>query len=393
MPNIPMKLTPRSKRIAAIGYDLNSATLRLKFSNGALYDYSDVPPERYQGMLSSDSMGNYFAAFIAGPDRKNPLYAYNRVNLADLLEASNDVEKEEVKPAVQESLAIVLPQAEVLPPIELDPLPSDYPSLLVHAESVRVRVQGLLRVTGVQVALDLQTPEAAKQAGELFVALTKEKKLAQALCDEDRKPHNEAYRAGLDREKAVMANYEILGTLDRALTAYRRKEEDERRQREETERKARQAQLDADTAAAAQASKAQAEREATTMEAAGQPAAAAIIRQAPVPVVAQTAAPVVLASTAPKVEGMKVVDNWKNRIDQPEQVPLYFTERMEAILHKHDDKSDAELVVALAVMFGELYSLDPVKVNGILKPKKAAGVGLIPGITVYNDQKTSTTGR
>ena len=50
-----MKMVPlESEALAAIGYDAAARTLRLRFEHGGLYDYFDVPPHVYQGLLTDE---------------------------------------------------------------------------------------------------------------------------------------------------------------------------------------------------------------------------------------------------------------------------------------------------------------------------------------------------
>ena len=44
----------RSKALQAIGYDAGARVLRLRFRNGGTYDYLDVAPEVYLGLLDSE---------------------------------------------------------------------------------------------------------------------------------------------------------------------------------------------------------------------------------------------------------------------------------------------------------------------------------------------------
>jgi hypothetical protein len=44
-----------SEALAAAGYDAATRTLRLRFEHGGLYDYFDVPPDVYEGLLSDDN--------------------------------------------------------------------------------------------------------------------------------------------------------------------------------------------------------------------------------------------------------------------------------------------------------------------------------------------------
>lgn len=43
----------RSKALREVGYDAGSRTLRVDFINGGSYEYLDVDPEVYEGLISS----------------------------------------------------------------------------------------------------------------------------------------------------------------------------------------------------------------------------------------------------------------------------------------------------------------------------------------------------
>jgi hypothetical protein len=69
-----MKRTPvESSMIASVGYDEASRILEIEFNNGRVYQYADVPPEEYQGLMEADSHGRYFLAHI------RDVYDYRRV--------------------------------------------------------------------------------------------------------------------------------------------------------------------------------------------------------------------------------------------------------------------------------------------------------------------------
>lgn len=53
-----------SSNLAAIGYNSETAILRVEFLYGAIYEYYSVPEEIYQGLLYADSKGTYFNAYI-----------------------------------------------------------------------------------------------------------------------------------------------------------------------------------------------------------------------------------------------------------------------------------------------------------------------------------------
>ncbi len=58
-----------------MGYDEDSQTLEIEFTNGAVYQYSDVPPEVHHGLMAAESHGRYFHQHI-----RNKSYRYRRVN-------------------------------------------------------------------------------------------------------------------------------------------------------------------------------------------------------------------------------------------------------------------------------------------------------------------------
>lgn len=60
-----MDMTPvDSSCLSAVGYDPDTATMRLQFTSGATYDYDDVAPEQHQALIGADSIGAHFAAHV-----------------------------------------------------------------------------------------------------------------------------------------------------------------------------------------------------------------------------------------------------------------------------------------------------------------------------------------
>ena len=54
-------LTPvSSSSIAAVGYDAESSTLTVRFTNGSTYEYAGVPAEVHAELLQQPSIGKYF---------------------------------------------------------------------------------------------------------------------------------------------------------------------------------------------------------------------------------------------------------------------------------------------------------------------------------------------
>ena len=49
-----------STALQSVGYDEDSQTLEIKFTSGAVYQYFEVPPEVYRGLMAAESHGRYF---------------------------------------------------------------------------------------------------------------------------------------------------------------------------------------------------------------------------------------------------------------------------------------------------------------------------------------------
>jgi hypothetical protein len=56
-------ITIQSSNLAAIDYDW-SGTLTIAFHSGGVYEYYDVPPSEYDGLMNASSHGSYFHAHI-----------------------------------------------------------------------------------------------------------------------------------------------------------------------------------------------------------------------------------------------------------------------------------------------------------------------------------------
>ncbi len=52
-----------------------SQTLEIEFTNGAVYQYFDVPPDVYRGLMAAESHGRYFHQHV-----RDKSYRYQRMN-------------------------------------------------------------------------------------------------------------------------------------------------------------------------------------------------------------------------------------------------------------------------------------------------------------------------
>lgn len=53
-----------SSDLASVGYDENSHILEIEFLRGGIYQYSGVPKNIYEGLMSASSKGKYFHRYI-----------------------------------------------------------------------------------------------------------------------------------------------------------------------------------------------------------------------------------------------------------------------------------------------------------------------------------------
>lgn len=70
---VPM-VRMNSSSIAAAGYDDRRHALRLRYVNGGMYDYLDVPVSVFQELLDAPSKGRFVNWYI------KPRYRFARLN-------------------------------------------------------------------------------------------------------------------------------------------------------------------------------------------------------------------------------------------------------------------------------------------------------------------------
>jgi hypothetical protein len=64
-----------SSSIAAVGYDLATGTLGVRFQNGSEYHYHGVPKRAFEALRSAGSVGTYMNTHI-----KTAGYPYTRIS-------------------------------------------------------------------------------------------------------------------------------------------------------------------------------------------------------------------------------------------------------------------------------------------------------------------------
>jgi len=56
----------QSSNVKSVGYDEPSRTMHVEFRDGGVYEYSGVPPETHQALVSAPSVGTHLHAHIKG---------------------------------------------------------------------------------------------------------------------------------------------------------------------------------------------------------------------------------------------------------------------------------------------------------------------------------------
>ena len=65
----------RSSALRSVGYDQEQQVLEIEFTNGAVYQYSNVPKSVYEGLMAAESHGRYFHQHV-----RDESYRYQRMN-------------------------------------------------------------------------------------------------------------------------------------------------------------------------------------------------------------------------------------------------------------------------------------------------------------------------
>jgi len=53
-----------SSNLVSVGYEPSTRTLEIEFKGGAVYQYPNIDPKLYKGLISAESKGKFFNFFI-----------------------------------------------------------------------------------------------------------------------------------------------------------------------------------------------------------------------------------------------------------------------------------------------------------------------------------------
>jgi len=290
--NVTMQVVSSSK-IKAIGYDEKEMILYIEFPTGSTYRYFAVEPDVFESFQKAESKGKFFGAYIAGPDRKNPIYRFERVPAK--VEAGRIVEAAPAAPAVTDTI----PE-----------LPADVQELPQRALAVQKQAQ----------EIQIRTDAENTQAANTLKTLKAERAIVQARVDAFKRPAVEAWKAANALEREAIGPYEEAEKMIKAaMLSFSRAEEEKRRRAEAEERRILEQKAREE---AEQRSRDEAEREASYAAAQGaSKVEVEEIRANPLPVAPVPIAPVVLPSTVTKTAGVSRREKWSFRIVDERLIP------------------------------------------------------------------------
>lgn len=52
--------------VKSVGYDTQNSRMRVKFTDGSLYSYANVPEEVYNKLLDAESIGRFMREYVIG---------------------------------------------------------------------------------------------------------------------------------------------------------------------------------------------------------------------------------------------------------------------------------------------------------------------------------------
>jgi hypothetical protein len=401
----------KSSKLLALGYEPELFILRAVFNpSKSEYDYFDVPPEKWDSIkaeaAAGRSIGTWFGVNIAGKRGAPPPFDYAKtgsekaLNLwakargdeqpTSLFPPTNDVAKVEPAQAITGTVVPEIPEVE---------LPKDQDGLLKRAAQVEIAAKSLFIMKGNVPTLVIFTAEGYAQAVAQVVAKLAEKKRALAEVAKIKEPATAAWKAACEFEKRVIASYDAaINPLDQAAKGWKRNQEQAEAASRQAAQQREQERLDAIAAENKRVAEEQAKADAANMRAAGQEELAKEIEAQPIHVVREIAQVSVAPTEVPKVAGARELKTWKNRVDNPELVAQFYKKDIAMACHNAGigipaNEKLAAFVNELATIFSEFHSVDEVKVGARLRPMKDAGVNFIPGVTVWSEEKTSSTGR
>ena len=53
-----------SSNLRSVGYNISDSILEIEFLSGSVYQYFNVPQQKYESLMTAGSKGSYFAAHI-----------------------------------------------------------------------------------------------------------------------------------------------------------------------------------------------------------------------------------------------------------------------------------------------------------------------------------------
>ena len=295
-----------STLLDSVGFNAEESLLFVRFKGkDDIYSFANIPPEMYEEMVTSESVGKFFSQNIK-PFKERFPYA----NLGSRVEVVADIERGWVpRSDTTDFTANGTPVPATTAPAEIE-LASDPEALKAQAAELSERTK----------AIAIVSPEAYSLAATTLLAIARMRISLETT-----------FRPEIDRtHKLHAAACAVLNHYDRPLASdaqrlkdgmrdFKKREDAERMKAEQAEREGLQAEAEEE---AKKRSVDLQISDAIAAEQRGEPEIAKMILEAPpLPMAPVYAAPVSYASTVPKEAGISHVEDWDFEIVHRKLIP------------------------------------------------------------------------
>lgn len=307
-----------STLLDSVGFNAEESLLFVRFKGkDDVYSFANIPPEMYEEMVTSKSVGQFFSQNIKPFKEKFP---YAKMEAA--VETTDFTGNGTPVPAVVASVEIDIPEEE---------------------EALKAKALELSERTK---AITINSPDAYALAGATLTAIARMRdgleRTLRPEIDRTHKIHAAACAVLNHYDKPLAADAQ---RLKDGMRDFKKREDDARLAVERAERQRQQEEADAEAKRKAQELQI---GDAIEAESRGETQLAKVIMDsAPLPVAPRYVPPVSYASTVPKVKGVTHVPNWTFEIEDETKIPRKYLLVNEAAL-----RSEAKKLMGLASVEG-----------------------------------------
>lgn len=314
-----------STLLDSVGFNAEESLLFVRFKGkDDVYSFANIPPEMYEEMVTSKSVGQFFSQNIKPFKDRFP---YEK--MGSEIPAVADIDRTATDFTATGPVPAIVAPAEIV-------LADDPEALKAQALELSERTK----------AIAIVSPEAYALAGATLTAIARMRdgleRTLRPEIDRAHKIHAAACAVLNHYDKPLAADAQ---RLKDGMRDFKKHEDDARLAAERADRQRQQEEADAEAKRKAQELQI---GDAIEAESRGETQLAKVIMDsAPLPVAPRYVPPVSYASTVPKVKGVTHVPNWTFEIEDETKIPRKYLLVNEAAL-----RSEAKKLMGLASVEG-----------------------------------------